>query len=332
MHWNLIGHSHITNYLENAIQNDQLSHAYLFYGPKSIGKKTLVMQFIKNLMCYDNDSSKKNIPCQSCDTCKSIEKNLHPDIYKIKKEIDKKNITVEQIRLLEEKLSVHSFLKGYKIAILENVEDLNPASANALLKTLEEPTSKTILILTAQSIKTLPKTIISRVQKIKLLPVSADEIYKNLEIQTDSLKARHLSKLAMGRPGRALSFLKNEKMWQAYQFQLNNFFEILNSSRVNKFKFAEKLLANKDSLIQKNEMLFSLLNLWQLLLRDINLINLEQPAYITNSICLNNLTNASQKYSLQKINFIQNQIEITKLCLTKNVNPRLTLENLLLAL
>ena len=141
MNWNIIGHNKITSFLETGIKNDKLSHAYLFHGPKSIGKKTLTKQFILNLLCHTENPEKPEIPCLNCDSCRQTQKNANPDVIWIKKEADKKNITVEQIRELEGKLSIHSFFKSYKIAVIENAEDMNLASANALLKTLEEPTS-----------------------------------------------------------------------------------------------------------------------------------------------------------------------------------------------
>ena len=228
MTWNIIGHNSITDLLESAIKNDKLSHAYLFYGPKSIGKKTLVKKFIENLMCYDDDKNKKEIPCEKCNACSQIQKNLHSDITWLKKEKDKKDITVEQIRQLEEKLSVSSFFKSYKIAIIENAEQMNLASANALLKTLEEPTKKTIIILITSQISKIPKTILSRTQKIKLLSVPNKIIYDHLISQKiDHSHSLELANLSFGRPGRALIFSYAPELWQSYLNQVDLFFKLI---------------------------------------------------------------------------------------------------------
>lgn len=333
MNWNIIGHQKITHFLESAIQNDSLSHAYLFYGPKQIGKKTLVKKFILNLMCYADDPSKSSIACGECDQCRQIKKNIHPDITWVRKESDKKDITVEQIRELQDKLSIHSFFKNYKIAVIENAEQLNLASANALLKTLEEPTKKTILILTSQNINYIPKTVLSRVQKIKLLPVATKEIFDYL-IQEDVEReqARHLSNLATGRPGRALIFMNNQEMWPVYLAQLKNFFSLITTSRVNRLKFAEKFLVSKETLVQKTEMMLPLLNLWQLILRDLILHKIEQNDKIINTRAEVDITKISQKYSLLQLINLQKYIRLTKKYLQMNVNPKLALENLLLKL
>jgi len=357
MEWNIIGHNKITHFLEQAIKNGSLSHAYLFYGPRQIGKRTLVKKFILNLMCYSADSSKSNIPCEECDQCRQIKKNIHPDVTLIKKEKDKKDITVEQIRELQDKLAVHSFFKNYKIAVIENVEQMNLASANALLKTLEEPTKKTILILTSQNVNKIPKTVLSRVQKIKLLPVSTREIFDHLlsptsfasrssnpiattdkkpleatagRLQVNREMADHLAKLAAGRPGRALIFLYNKDLWEIYTAQLKNFFSLANTSRINRLKFVEKFLSGKETLVQKVEMITPVLNLWQLIIRDLFLHKVEQDDKIINITAGDMINNIDSKYSLIDLINLQKYINITKYYLQKNVNPRLALENLLL--
>ncbi len=331
MNWNIIGHQKIISLLESGIQHNKLSHAYLWYGPKSIGKKTLVKQFILNLLCYNDDPNKEKIPCLDCDSCRQTQKGNNPDVIWLKKEADKKNITVEQIRDLEDKLLVHSFFKSYKIAIIENAEDMNLASANALLKTLEEPSKKTILILLAQKIDELPKTILSRTQKIKFLPVANKEIYQYLLSQkVEREHARELANLSNGLPGRALTFLNQPEVWQAYQQQLNNFFALLKTSRVNKFNFVKKFLSGKETLVEKNAKIIPILNLWQLILRDLILHKFALDDKIINIAGLRAMENINAKYNLEQIVSAQKRIEQTKKFLALNANPQLALENLLL--
>ncbi|MBU4360394.1 DNA polymerase III subunit delta' [Candidatus Parcubacteria bacterium] len=331
--WQIIGHQNIIDFLESSILNDKLSHAYLFYGPKQLGKKTLVKKLIQNLMCYTaKQNANIQIPCNECDHCRQINKNIHPDVIWLKKESDKKNITIDQIRRLEERLSVHSFFKVYKIAIIENAENLNLASANALLKTLEEPTPCTVIILIADKIHSLPATILSRAQQIKFLPVAQKEIYDYLLSQNvERAQAINLACVSSGRPGRALIFLRSQEIWQAYLSQLNLFLSLMQTSRVSKIKFAEKFLKSKDSLLNKINILIPLLNLWQLILRDLMLSKLQQNDKIINTMEKDRIDSLSQKYGLMKLVDLQKNIEQTKKLLGLNVNPRLVLENLLLA-
>ncbi len=332
--WQIIGHQKITHFLENAIQNDALNHAYLFYGPKQVGKKTLVKRFILSLMCYTDNPHKSQIPCEVCNQCQQIKKNVHPDVFWIEKENDKKDITVEQIRELRHKLSRYSFFKSYKIAIIKDAEQMNLASANALLKTLEEPAKRTILILISQNIERIPKTVLSRVQKIKLLPVPTKEIFDYLIKQgEDRMRAKYVASVAAGRPGRALAFLHNKELWQAYLMQLRNFFLLVKSSRTNRLKFAEKFLSGKHTLtlVQKNAMLIPFLNLCQLIIRDLMLYKINQSDNIINVAAIDDFNQISGKYSLANLINLEKNIDLTKKYLQMNVNPRLALENLLLS-
>lgn len=340
--WQIVGHKNITDFLELSIINDKLAHAYLFYGPKQLGKQTLVKKFVQSLMCYTakQNGSKYNfeptkaniqIPCNECVHCRQIQKNIHVDVTELKREKDKKYITIEQIRELEEKLSVYSFFKVYKIVIIKNVEDLHLSAANALLKTLEEPTKRTVIILTANKIKNIPKTILSRVQKINFLPVAKKEIYNYLIKQDiDRSQAINLSNISNGRTGRAISFLHNPEMWHAYSNQLNVFLSLIQANRVSKIKFAEKFLGAKDFLVNKINILTPVLNLWQLILRDLMLSKLQQDDKIINTIEKDKINLLAQKFSLLKLVDLQKNIEKTKNLLSLNVNPRLVLENLLL--
>ncbi|PIP29416.1 hypothetical protein COX27_01465 [Candidatus Kuenenbacteria bacterium CG23_combo_of_CG06-09_8_20_14_all_36_9] len=327
--WNLIGHEAITTHLEAAIKNHKLAHAYLFCGAKQLGKKTLVKKFIQTILCYEQNYGAEQIPCGVCEHCLETAKNTHTDIFWLKKETDKKDITVEQIRELQNNLSLHSFFKSYKIGVIEEAENLNLASANALLKTLEEPSAKVILILITNKANQLPATIISRVQKIKLLPIAHKKIYDYLMATGKTREeAKILAHLSTGRPGRALSFLKIPEFWNSYQSQTKLFFSLLNNSKTNKIKFAANVLANKD-ITDKSKVILPLLNIWQILSRDLLLSKMNQNDKIINIAEQEKISLISQRYPLSKILAQQKQIEQTKIMLAMNVNPRLALENLL---
>ncbi len=330
--WNLIGHKQITNFLELAIQNERLAHAYLFYGPKQIGKMTLTRQFIQNLLCYEENKKKKEkFPCDACEHCRQVKKGIHPDVVFIRREEGKKNITIEQIRELQEILSVHSFFKSYKIAVIEEADFLHPSAANALLKTLEEPTKRTILILVARQINHLPVTVLSRAQRVKFLPVPKKEIAEQLLARGVAHgQANELASLAAGKPGRAIVFLEHEQNWQQYLEQLKNFFLILKNPLAERFRFAEKFLSEKETLVEKGELLVPVLNFWQLLVRDILLYKLEQSDKIINLQGLPALAQAAPLFEIKKLVAIELGIEKAKKYLSLNANPRLVLENVLL--
>lgn len=329
--WHLIGHQKITNYLELAITHHNLSQAYLFYGPKQIGKKTLVKKFIQNILCYQAHPEKENWPCDSCSHCEHLQKNIHPDIIWLKKESDKKEISIEQIRALQEHLAAHAFFKSYRIAVIEQAELLSPAAANALLKTLEEPAKNVLLILIANQLN-LPLTILSRVQKIKMMPVPLAAIYDHLVLeQVDRDQARDLAHVSAGRPGRALFFYRVPELWQNYQNQVRLFLSFFYLTRRAKLSLAEKLLAQTETLAEKNNLLSPLLNLWEIINRDLLLAKLGHKDKVINTNAIATITDLAEKFSLtQFINWHQ-QIQTTKKILSQNANPKLALENILLS-
>ncbi|HPI67318.1 MAG TPA: hypothetical protein PKZ16_02130 [bacterium] len=330
--WQLIGHQKITNYLELAITNHRLAHAYLFYGPKQIGKKTLVKKFIQNILCHQAHPEKENWPCYTCSHCEHLQKNIHPDVIWLKKETDKKEISIEQIRALQEHLLAHAFFKSYRLAIIEQAELLSPAAANALLKTLEEPAKNVVLILVANQIN-LPLTILSRVQKIKMNPVSYHDIYEHLVVnKVDRERARDLAHVAEGRPGRALYFERVPELWSNYQSQVRLFLSLFYLTRRAKLSLAEKLLSHAETLTEKNTLLSPLLNLWEIINRDLILSKLELSDKLININSAAAINDLAQKFPLTRFLAWHQKIKNTKKYLALNANPKLALENMLLSL
>lgn len=184
----IIGHKNITSFLEKSVKNGEISHAYLFYGPSHLGKKAVASHFAEVIL---------GRPIAN-----------HPDVYLVGRERDEKesklakNISIEQIRELERKLSLSSFLNSYKIGIIEEAETMSEEAANSLLKTLEEPTPKTVIILLSTSTSALPATIVSRCQTLKFLPVAKEKIYDHLlNLGAGRDEARDLSGISFGKPG-----------------------------------------------------------------------------------------------------------------------------------
>ncbi|MFH1456544.1 MAG: DNA polymerase III subunit delta' [Patescibacteria group bacterium] len=342
MNWEIIGHGHIINYLEHAIVNDRLAHAFLFYGPKQLGKKKLAMQFAKILLCCQNkfDSLEKinpidlnqKFPCGSCEHCVEFDKGTHPDFYALEKNKQEKNISVDQIRELRSQLSNKSFFKSYKIVIIENAESMSLAASNSLLKTIEEPRGKTVIILTAESLSALPKTILSRTQKIKFLPVSTKEIYDYLirHKKIEHKEASDIANISQGRPGRSIIFASSQHLWKIYNDNINTFFKLISATDYQKIGFVENLLEKQKKIIDKNNIIFPMLNLWQTLFRDILLLKNDLSVKIVNSKVRTELETLEPYFTIIKLYQIDKILEQTKKYLKQNVNPRLVLENLVL--
>ncbi|MFH1610858.1 MAG: DNA polymerase III subunit delta' [Patescibacteria group bacterium] len=335
INWQVIGHKHITSYLEQAIISDRLVHAWLFHGPKMIGKRKLAKQFAKTLLCFQGHENKENlnnIPCNQCEQCVEFNKKIHPDFFTVEKGKQEKNISVEQIRELKNRLSSKSLFKSYKIAIIYNADSLSLSASNALLKTLEEPLGKTIIILIAQKIDTLPKTILSRTQKIKFLPVAQKEIYEYLikERNVEHNLALNLASLADGKPERAMIFLNNQALLQSYTNSINTFLKLISAKEHQKISFVEELIGDQKKIADKINIISPLLNLWQTMFRDILLLKFSSSAKIINISAKQELIKLGPYFSSEKLHGINVNIEKTKRYLNQNVNPKLALENLIL--
>ncbi|PIP27427.1 MAG: DNA polymerase III subunit delta', partial [Candidatus Moranbacteria bacterium CG23_combo_of_CG06-09_8_20_14_all_39_10] len=161
----IIGHQKIINLLDRAIAKDAVSHAYLFSGPESVGKFTVALDFAERLI--------GNIDSISSDLI-----SIKPEIEENKGVIKKLDIKIEAIRNLLHKLSLTSVGGRYKVVIIDDADRLNRTAQNALLKTLEEPNAKVVLILVCQDERKLLPTIISRCQKMRFGLVKEAEIEK----------------------------------------------------------------------------------------------------------------------------------------------------------
>ncbi|TSC95419.1 MAG: DNA polymerase III subunit delta' [Parcubacteria group bacterium Athens1014_10] len=352
--WEIIGHRQIVHFLQKSIKSDKLSHAYLFIGPEGIGKTKTAEYFAASLFCQETPSfsfssssrhdvmpatrgeeekARGFIPCKKCVFCQQVFKKIHPDLIWIKKEEGKKNISIEQIRNLRERLSREAFLSFYKVAIIEEAETLNKDGWNALLKTLEEPSRKTIIILIASNFKNLPATIISRCQAIKFLLVSRREIYnyfiKNLNFSDK--KAEILSHLSRGRPGLAVKFIKDENLLEKYEIETKSFFDIIGKDKLkDRFNFLDTIVKPKTDFLEARESFQNLLSIWILALRDCLLIKTSNSEFIVNNFVKKDLDSLASNYSLPEIKSLMREFIQTKNYLYYNINPRLAVENLII--
>jgi len=169
------GQQYIVTTLCNAIENDKISHAYLFTGTRGTGKTTIAKIFAKMVNCLD---IKDNKPCGVCEVCKCENTDEIPDII----EIDAaSNNGVDEIRELKNKIKLMPVMCKYKVYIIDEVHMLSTGAFNALLKTLEEPPSHVIFILATTEPQKLPITIISRCQRFDFKKISIDDIYIRLK-------------------------------------------------------------------------------------------------------------------------------------------------------
>ncbi|MFC4761519.1 DNA polymerase III subunit delta' [Dyella koreensis] len=150
-------------------QRDAMPHALLLCGPAGLGKRDFMLRFVRGLLCaqpVDGDA------CGECRSCQLLRAGTHPDVvalsYGVRKDgVQRSEIVVDQIRDLSARLAMASQFGGWQVASIDPADAMNAAAANALLKTLEEPSPSTLLLLVADAPWRLPQTIRSRCQRIE---------------------------------------------------------------------------------------------------------------------------------------------------------------------
>jgi len=292
----IIGNKKICEMLEKSYAQDKLSHAYLFDGPEHIGKKTLALNFCKMILkSLDQD----------------IEKN--PDIIVITPYEEKKEIVVDQIRELEKNLSFSPFISEYKVAIIDQADKMTEEASNALLKTLEEPSKTTILILiTANSGKML-ETIRSRCQIFKFLPIKKEELRKHFAKEIENEKDLEMIMEVSGyKPGKIIEVIKDKDVKKELMDELEYLSEISKRGSAERMDRAEAMSECGE------EKIASILDLWVFSFRN-ELIS----DYARGGASRTDSLGSAAK----KINLIK---KVKEDILTKNINIKLALENLIL--
>lgn len=171
----VIGQDAITTTLCNAVATKQVSHAYLFTGPRGTGKTSCSKILAKAVNCLQ---PQKGEPCNQCEICQAINANSLNDVI----EIDAaSNNGVEQIRDIRDKVKYAPTRAAYKVYIIDEVHMLSTGAFNALLKTLEEPPAQVIFILATTEPQKIPATIISRTQRFDFRRITASTILERLE-------------------------------------------------------------------------------------------------------------------------------------------------------
>lgn len=236
---NIIGNSRIKEYLKTSIEQEKVSHSYLFIGIEGIGKKLIAKEFAKRLLCL-NDTD-------SCDTCKSciefISQN-HPDFEII--EPDGASIKIEQIRNLQKRIQEKPIISKKKIYIINDSEKMTKEAQNCLLKTLEEPPEYAVLILVGSNESLFLDTIKSR---CVILHFEQIEDSKIEEFLTDNYQMQNLNsdvlKMFQGSVGKAIEL--KDKISE--YLEIENMLEQLDKKDlIDVMQMANTLYSSKDDI------------------------------------------------------------------------------------
>jgi DNA polymerase-3 subunit delta' len=195
-------HSNILDRFARLNANGRLAHAYLFIGPKGIGKSETAREVAKLVNCTASGGFK---PGCACESCRKIDAGSHPDIYIVRREEEREELRTELIRDLMERFSLRVWEGRARVGIIVDANEMNAVSQSVFLKTLEEPSPRTLLILTTSQAGLLLPTIVSRCQPVHFFPLGDAELADQIksEYHVGSVEASILARFGEGSPGRS---------------------------------------------------------------------------------------------------------------------------------
>lgn len=267
----LIGQKRAETMLARAIATGRAAHAYLFLGPVGAGKATAALLFARALNCARQPAAEavpgsggetfwRLAPCGECDSCRRIAAGTHPEVIEVRPgSKTRQNITVEQAREIRRNASLRPKLGNRRIYLIPKAETFNEESANALLKTLEEPSDFVTLVLCAPSPSQVLPTIRSRCQIVRFGTAHPEEVTVALTTGgTTPEIARALARASGGRPGVALTWAQSPSILKQRRAVLDVFQQALRLSQrsgsdpgigVGSLRLAEQLrgLVGKES-------------------------------------------------------------------------------------
>jgi len=332
--WQVIGQTRAVSLLQRSLEIGSLAHAYLLVGPAHVGKMTLALNLAQALNCQASE-----LPCGQCASCQRVASAKHSDVQIIGLSHDgdsaeakpRAEISIDQIRQIQHSASLPPFEGRCKVFIIDGAELLSTEAANCLLKTLEEPVGKVVFILLTTNERLLPATVISRCQRLELLPLAVTELEAALNSSwgIEPRKAKLLARLSHGCLGWAVSAALDDSLLHQRAEWLDGLLAIIDADWEERFAYAAQLVAQFS---QNRGLVQERLNLWLDWWRDLLLVRVGCSGDITNVDQLATLIDMASGYSVAQIKAFINNILAAGEQLTQNASPRLVLEVLMLSI
>ncbi len=316
------GHEWAQQLLRRSLQQEATRHAYLFLGPEHIGKTTLARAFAQALTCEHPAGERGLGACGQCRSCRLAAENAHPD-HRFFAPAGHQ-LVIDQIREVVREAARSPVEARYKVFIISAFERANVNAANALLKTLEEPSASTRIILISHQPSGLLDTIVSRCQLLRMRPLPEQTVIQALQEQTGLAErdARRLARLSNGRLGAALALAHDPDAWQTYTQRIDEMLALLNATTAERMAYARTL--------EKEKHLETILQEWLLWWRDVLILQNNSGTLIINQEHLSKLTQLAANTPADQVRRFIEAIMATSAYLRKNVNRQLALEVLLL--
>ena len=207
--YDILGHEQIIAHLQNAIEEDNVSHAYIFNGPEASGKMMLAEAFAMALQCEGEGKR----PCLECRSCRQAADHNQPDIIYVSHE-KPNTIGVDDIRTqINNDIDIKPYSSRYKVYIVDEAQKMNQQAQNALLKTIEEPPAYAIILLLTTNADSFLQTILSRCITLNLKAVKEDKIKEYLmkHYQIPDYQADICAAFSQGNVGKAIQLASSEE-------------------------------------------------------------------------------------------------------------------------
>ena len=328
--WLTVGHAKAINTLQRSQREGRVSHAYLLVGPPQVGRMSLALDLARLLNCLEQAP-----PCGECSQCVRVTRGLHADVQVLAPNAEQRSnrfsIGIDAIREMQREASLRPFEGRSRVFIIDGAELLTDEAANSMLKTLEEPPSQVVLVLLASDGDALLPTIKSRCQKLELRPLATALVSKELSSRYEGnpQDIEEVARLSGGRIGWAFQAMAEPDLMERRAERLDAIETALRSGLEERFRYSGTLAsrAASDRAFVRLE-----LSLWLELWRDALFFREGLPELTTSQ---------SRQRLLQLIADAASPAEIAQAAvavqeaidnLERNVNPRLALDDLMLAL
>jgi DNA polymerase-3 subunit delta' len=322
----VIGHRQPQALLERAVLSDQVSHAYLLVGPDQIGKTTLALAFVKLLLCTGREAQVADA-CGVCAACRKIGHGNHPDVALIEPPAGKRWLPVESVRELVHAASLAPYEGRWRAFVLPRAERMGAEAANALLKTLEEPPPRVVLLLASAEPEQLLPTLGSRCQTVPLHPLSSLEIADALVERWSAApaEAEALAGLAAGRLGWAVEALQRPELRERRDTLLQQIVALAGISRVARLRQVASLATDIETALAAVET-------WTLWWHDVLLASLGMPDLTSSGEARVAAERLGRAIGPGPAEDFLRRLITARQQLDQNANPRLALEVLVLDL
>jgi DNA polymerase-3 subunit delta' len=326
----VIGHAWAVDMLQHGLAHDRLAQTYLFTGPPRIGKTSLALYLAQAVNCLAEGGVSSSVadserPCGKCSACRKIGRGLHPDVRVLDE--PGSSIKIGQLRDLQMEMNLAPFEGQRRVYVLCNFQQATLEAANCLLKTLEEPPPRVILILTAPQAEMLLPTVISRCQVLNLRPLPTEQVQEALERHwgVEPRRAHVLARLSGGRIGWAIEASQDDTLLRSREKYLVALEQVIRQERTERVGLAQQLSQNSQGLPE-------ILDLWQGWWRDLLLAKSGNLQALVNIDREQTVMNEAQHYTLNEIQSCLRSIEHAAQQIEQNVNATLAMEVLLLSM